>query len=148
MYLDQSQLKNKAAASQAFEVSINFNVKDSDTSVKAFLCKASTNDGRVSIINDETVVDLNQRSDPYTHGMYSRKFTIVGDRFYTIVLSNYRHGQKLTGEIEIESNFKLIVKPIPAEGTNMKLALLPSSWTSQTAGGCKNHPTYGANPAW
>ena len=102
----------------------------------------------MSIINDETVVDLNQRSDPYTHGLYSRKFTIVGDRFYTIVLSNFKRGQRLTGEIEIDSNFRLIVKPIPAEGTNMQLTVQKSGWSSQTAGGCKNHPSYGVNPAW
>jgi hypothetical protein len=57
MWLDQSKLKNKAHAALPLELMITYMAKDDKGAVKAFLCKASKNGERVSVINDETTVD-------------------------------------------------------------------------------------------
>ena len=79
MWLDQSKLKNKAHAALPLELMITYMAKDDKGAVKAFLCKASKNGERVSVINDETTVDPTQKSDHYTYGVYTRQFTIYGD---------------------------------------------------------------------
>jgi len=38
---------------------------DQKTSLKVFLCKATVGSYRVSVINDETIADINQKHEKY-----------------------------------------------------------------------------------
>ena len=46
----------------------------------------------------------------------------MGDRFYTLILSSFKAGNKLGGVIEFESNAGLTVKVIQPEGSGMQLS--------------------------
>ena len=51
--------------------------------------------------------------------MFASKFQIRGDRFYSLVVSNFKAGEKLAGILELESNTALNVRVIGAEGSGM-----------------------------
>jgi len=73
----------------------------------------------VSTINDQTVVELAQKSVPYQAQMFASEFRIRGDKFYSLVVSNFKAGEKLAGILELESNTPLSVRVIGAEGSGM-----------------------------
>jgi len=50
--------------------------------------------------------------------------------------------------LEVESNHPVILKVVPEEHHGLQLQNLPTAWTAQTAGGCRNFPSFGINPAW
>ena len=60
---DRSKVVNWAVNSKIpFQALISYTCRDSATHVKAFLCNSNLNNYRISTINDETVVNLAQKS--------------------------------------------------------------------------------------
>ncbi len=48
----------------------------------------------------------------------------------------------------IESSTPLVISHLGVEGSGMMLQSIRGYWLQENAGGCKNHPTFGKNPAW
>lgn len=48
-----------------FDALFSYTTTDPKTHVKTFLCKSTTGNYRISTINDETIVNIKQKSEPY-----------------------------------------------------------------------------------
>lgn len=55
---------------------------------------------------------------------------------------------QLAGSITFESSLPLTVRPILPEGQGMLKSEINGKWHSQNSGGCSNHASYSANPAY
>ena len=116
--------------------------------MKAFLCHSSVGNYRISTINDDTVVDIQTKREPYKPKVGHTRGRLLPENFYTLVVSSFSPGELLGGKLEILSNQPLQVRTIGAEGAGMQVENIPGAWTQANAGGCSNYPTYGKNPAW
>ena len=80
------------------------NTNGEETSVKQFLCHSTLGNYRISTINDETIVDIAQKTEPYKPQVSHLRNRIVPEDFYTLVVSSFRPGDTLGGKLEIMSN--------------------------------------------
>lgn len=77
-----------------------------------FLCKATVGNYRVSCINDETIVDINQKHEKYKPVDAFVQSKISPDQFYTLVLSTFEVGQNIGGIMTVESSQPLQIMAI------------------------------------
>lgn len=106
--VDKSQFKNPAQANENSEFQATFKAKDEDLSLKVHLCHAAKSVFRVTDVKDSLVVKSHS-DDPFRHGFYNQKYTINGQGFYSLVISTFKPGVRLQGNLEIESKVKLNV---------------------------------------
>ena len=101
--IDKEKFKNPAHVNKFFDIQVTYKTKDENTSFKLFLCHAAKGVMRVSEVN-ECMVNKALKDDPYRSAFYTQRFTIHGTQFYSLVISSFKPGQNLAGELEVESN--------------------------------------------
>ena len=117
---DRSKIVNWATASKVtFDTLFSYTTTDSKTHIKTFLCHSTAGNYRISTINDETVVHMAQKKEPYKPQTNHVRFMLKPENFYTLVLSSFEKGRDLGGTLTIESNQPLSVRTIGAEGQGM-----------------------------
>lgn len=63
---DRQKVLNWAVASKTpFDTLFSYTTNDANTHIKTFLCHSGAGNYRISTINDETVVNMSQKSEPY-----------------------------------------------------------------------------------
>jgi len=82
----------------------------------------------VSTINDHTIVDPRQKDESYTKSTTHCQQRIVGDQFYTLIVSSYENGGNLGGMLTIESTTPFVISPIGVEGAGMMLQSIRGCW--------------------
>ena len=126
---DRTQVINWAVNSKKpFDTLFSYTTTDASTHIKAFLCHSSAGNYRISTINDQTVVNLAQKSEPYKPQTNFVRFMLNPESFYTVVLSSYEKGRDLGGVLTIESNQPLVVRTIGAEGQGMHSLKVGGTW--------------------
>jgi len=127
---DRTKVVNWAAASKTpFDALFSYTTNDAKTHIKTFLCHSSAGNYRISTINDETVVHLAQKKEPYKPQTSHIRFMLKPENFYTLVLSSYEKGRDLGGVLKIESNQPLTARTIGAEGQGMYTQQFNGCWT-------------------
>ena len=117
---DRTKVINWAVASKTtFDALFSYTTNDASTHIKTFLCHSTAGNYRISTINDETVVHLAQKKEPYKPQTSHVRFMLKPENFYTLVLSSFEKGRDLGGTLTIESNQPLNVRTIGAEGQGM-----------------------------
>lgn len=110
------------------ELLVSMRAHDQKTSLKLFLCKATVGNYRVSVINDETIVDINQKHEKYKPVDAFVQSRIMPEQFYTLILSTFQVGQNIGGIMTVESSQPVQVMAIQKEGTGMTIERMPSQW--------------------
>ena len=147
---DRSKIVNWPLVSKvAFDCLFSYTTTDAKTHIKTFLCNSSAGNYRISTINDETVVHMAQKKEPYKPQTNHVRFMLNPEEYYTLVLSSFESGGDLGGILTIESNQPINLRTIGAEGQGMFAQKINGLWDVNTAGGCRNNGAlYGKNPAW